>query len=257
MIDVEKRLTEDLHAALAGEPPLGFDPDEVADRAGRSRRKRRSVYLTASAAAATTALVAVAVTVGSPDDAGRNIGVGTVTAPPNPTSAPAAKPAACQDTPPRKEPPDGFPGSKEVVARLDREVPNAVDEHLPGGAVERSDPMQARDCPPTLVSGYFLGETALALFLIHAQPQLDEAHDRHADSRFERLVDEFTAEDGALVRVYEPTISKPGAPESLSVVRLGTDGMVGDASYYPRDTLAVADVVALLGDPRLHFPIPH
>jgi len=252
MIEIEKRLTEDMHAALADEPPLGFDPDELADRAGRSRRRRRSAYLTASAAAATTVLAAVAVVVGSHDDAGRNTGTGTVTAPASPTSVPAAKPAACQDTPPRKDPPLNFPGSAEVVERLDREVPEAVGERLPSDSIERTDPMLAMDCPPTLVSGYFLGDISIALFLTHARPELDDTRDRYAGAF--PVADEFTAEDGALIRVYE--VAK-GADQGLVVTRFGTDGMVAQASIAPRGSVAVADIVTLLGDPRLHFPIPH
>ncbi|MGH3878822.1 MAG: hypothetical protein ACRDSK_17460, partial [Actinophytocola sp.] len=211
------------------------------------------------AAAATTALVAVAVVLGSPDDAGRNTGDDTTTAPASPTSVSAAKPAACQDTPLRKDPPLNFPGSAEIVERLNRSVPEAVGEHLAGGSVERSDPMLAMDCPPTLVSGYFVGDTSIALFLIHARPELDDARDRYADAF--PVTDEFTAEDGALIRVYEVTKGAfdgkvSNADRGLIVTRFGTDGMVAQTSISPRSSVAVADVVALLGDPRLHFPIP-
>lgn len=268
MIDIERRLTEELHAAVAAEPPLGFDPDEVTDRAGLLRRKRRRAYATAAGAAATTAvLAAVGVLVlGNDDGTGRTGETPTATAPATPTSKPVGKPAACQDTPRGQEPPEGFPGSKQLVARLDREVPEAIAEHLPGVLIEPSDPVQARDCPPTVVAGYFLDDTGLALFLVHANPEFDDEQDRYAqyaETRIVRRIDEFTAEDGAVVVVYEAAKKKDGgevvkgSPEdSLTVVRLGRDGMVAHASFSPGNTVAVADVVKLLGDPRLHFPIP-
>jgi hypothetical protein len=269
MIDIERRLADELRAAVADEPPLGFDPDEVADRAGRLRRKRRRAYSMAAGAAATTAvLTAVGVMVlGNPDDTGRTGGTPATTAPAKPTtSTPLAKPAACQDTPRGQEPPMGFPGSKQIVQRLDREVPEAIAEHLPGVSIEPSDPVQAVDCPPTVVAGYFLDDNGLALFLVHARPEFDDEQDRYAryaEIQIVRRIDEFTAEDGAVVVVYEAAKSKDGSevvkgsPEdTLTVVRLGRDGMVSHASFSPGNTMAVADVVKLLGDPRLQFPIP-
>jgi hypothetical protein len=267
MIDIERRLTDELRAAVADEPPLGFDPDEVADRAGRLRRKRRRAYAMAAGAAATTAVLAAVgvVVLGNPDDAGRTVGTPTATAPAKPTtSAPPAEPAACQDTPRGQVPPLSFPGSAKIVERLDREVPEAIAEHLPVDTVEKSDPMQAMNCPPRVVSGYFFGgNPGMALFLTHARPELDTALDRRTELPIVRRIDEFTADDGALFRVYEVTQNKDGTPvvkgspdDGLVVVRFGTDGMVAEASISPRDTAPVADIVALLGDPRLHFPIP-
>jgi hypothetical protein len=261
MTDIEKRLTEQLYAAVADEPPLGFDPDEVADRAGRLRRKRHRAYATVAGAAATTAVLAgVGVVVLGNHDTGRTADTPTVTAP---RSRPASKPAACQDTPRGQDPPLGFPGSKQIVQRLGREVPEAVAEHLPGVSIEPSDPVQARDCPPTVVAGYFLDDTAFALFLVHANPEFDDEQDRYADIPIVRRIDEFTAEDGAVVVVYEAVKNKDGSKvvkgsrdDTLMVARYGQDGMVTHASLSPGNTVAVADVVALLGDPRLHFPIP-
>ncbi len=57
---IEERLADHFQAALANEPPLGFDPDDVVDRAARTHRRRTTV-LAASAATATVALAAVTV----------------------------------------------------------------------------------------------------------------------------------------------------------------------------------------------------
>jgi hypothetical protein len=63
----ENQLRERMHAAVAGEPPLGFDPDELTDRAGKRQRQRRAIL---GATAATLVLAAGAVTVGAVDQVG-------------------------------------------------------------------------------------------------------------------------------------------------------------------------------------------
>lgn len=261
MIEIEKELTEGMHAALADEPPLGFDPDEVADRAGRLRRRRHLAYATAaSAATATAVLAAVAVVVGNRDDAGRDVGTPTA----SPTTEAPAEPAACQDIPPIENPPMHFPGSKQLVLRLYRDMPDAIAEHLHVDAVKQSHKIYAMDCPPRLTSGYVFGDdVAIGLYLSHARPGIDDEGDPYTGIPNVRVIHEYTAEDGALIRVYEITNGKDGSEivrgseeDPLIVVRLGTDGMVGKATIYPR-MVAIEDVVALLGDPRLHFPIPH
>ncbi|RCW47103.1 hypothetical protein DFQ14_101447 [Halopolyspora algeriensis] len=39
----ERTLREGMRDAVGGEPPLGFDPDQVVDKAGREQRKRRAM----------------------------------------------------------------------------------------------------------------------------------------------------------------------------------------------------------------------
>ena len=57
----ETQLEDRMHEALLDEPPLGFDPDEVVDRAVRLQRRRRLTLATAGAAAGVLVLAAAAV----------------------------------------------------------------------------------------------------------------------------------------------------------------------------------------------------
>jgi hypothetical protein len=57
---IEEQLADRFRAAVADEPPMGFDPDDLVDRAARTHR-RRSAVLAASAAAALVVLATVAV----------------------------------------------------------------------------------------------------------------------------------------------------------------------------------------------------
>jgi hypothetical protein len=243
MIDIEKRLADRMHAAVADEPPLGFDPDEVVDRAGRLRR-RRSGYTAAGAATATAVLAVAAVTVlGNHDDVARN----DVTR--NTGTAAATAPAACQGT----EIPPRFGGYAKLEDRMKRVLRPAVAAHLPGADVEPSQPVLAADCPPTVGAGFFVDDTAVELFLQHDRGELDDQQDRWADNPMFHKADEFTAEDGALIRVYEA--GEGGKGGGRVVMRFGQDGMVAQAEIHPRTGVAVADLVELLGDPDLSFPV--
>lgn len=63
----EQQLEERMLASVADEPPLGFDPDELVDRAGRRRNRRRTV-LGATVAAAALMVTAIAIGTGSDRD---------------------------------------------------------------------------------------------------------------------------------------------------------------------------------------------
>lgn len=47
---IEEQLRDGLRAAVTQEPPLGFDPDELADTARRAAHRRRTAWATAAAA---------------------------------------------------------------------------------------------------------------------------------------------------------------------------------------------------------------
>jgi len=94
MNDLETRLRE----VEVPEPPLGFDPDEVADQAARHTRKRRTgIAVTAVAAASVVAAV--------------------VFAPSHPPAQPAAPP---------------LPPSPAVQARINQALTDALARVLPG-----------------------------------------------------------------------------------------------------------------------------
>ncbi|OLF09479.1 hypothetical protein BLA60_20195 [Actinophytocola xinjiangensis] len=78
----ERQLIDDLSTAVLNEPPLGFDPDEVIDRAARRRRHTMATAMTGSAAVlvAVTAIAFGATGANSPPS------VGVASQPPGPAS---------------------------------------------------------------------------------------------------------------------------------------------------------------------------
>jgi hypothetical protein len=121
----ENQLSERMRAAVAGEPPLGFDPDELTDRAGRRQRQRRTVL---GAAAVTLVLAAGAVTVGAVTQGGGH-GVGS---PPSVTS----------DCP-------------QPMATL---APTVITRHIPGVALD------AYDLKCTQVDHEYVGQGRIWLY---------------------------------------------------------------------------------------------
>jgi hypothetical protein len=63
---METQLAERMHEAVADEPPLGFDPDELTDRAARRQRRRRAIA--ASIAVVVASLIALPGVIGGRTD---------------------------------------------------------------------------------------------------------------------------------------------------------------------------------------------
>src|SRR5215469_16984719 len=62
----EHTLTREFDRAVRGEPPLGFDPDDVVTTAGRRQRRHRTTMLAAGGVAAiAVAAVAVPLAIGT------------------------------------------------------------------------------------------------------------------------------------------------------------------------------------------------
>ncbi|GAB1511328.1 hypothetical protein [Actinophytocola sp. KF-1] len=243
---IEDRLADRMRAALTDEPPLGFDPDELADRAGALRRRRRAAVAVAGVAAAVLA-VAVAAVVAT---AG---GRGPETGSPPPTTAPGT---VCRGVEEGAVPPLNFPGSAAVVDRLDAAAPAAIAEHLPGVTVRPSETgMIAYDCPPNVGTVYPVNgaDQSVMVYVVHAEDTLDLANDRYAEDRDYRLLDEGTATDGARIRAYQ--YRGPGSGAVLVVVRFGPDGTVTEASVSGQGPLVAdrAALTALASDPELRF----
>jgi hypothetical protein len=242
---IEKQLEQSMHAALAGEPPLGFDPDDVVDRAARRHRQRRAFAVVAAMAGVVGLATATLLVAGGSD------GAPTATAPD----------AVCETAPPGAHaPPEGFPGSDAIVARLRAAEPGLLAEHVPGTTFDPPEgvDMGAFDCPPFIaVSRYVSGGTgeSLALQLTHRRDRLDLAGDPYADDLFHRLVGDKQAADGARIRVYR---EKSPLQPMLAVVRFGPDGMITEASVIAADARTITEdqLTALATDPELRFPLP-
>jgi hypothetical protein len=247
---IEKQLTDHMNAVLADEPPLGFDPDELVGRAVRQRR--RTIATVGTSGAVLVIAVATAVATGSTD--ARRSPVGTPSSTSSSTPSTVLWPeSVCVTEGSGSTPPLNFPGSLEIIARLDASAPAVIAAHLPGVTVQPSETgMIAYDCPPNVGTVYPVNgvDQSVMLYLIHARHQLDLAHDRYADNAAYQLVEETTAADGALIRTYRDETGTV-----LVVVRFGQDGMITEASVSGAGTLVAnsAQLRALASDPELRF----
>jgi hypothetical protein len=245
---IEKQLEDRMRTALTDEPPLGFDPDEVVDRAGRLRRQRRATF---GAAAAVLVLAVGAVVVGGRGERGSG--------PASPDRTIAGK--VCTDPPEGPRPRVNFPGSAEIAARLNAEMPGLLTEHVPDVPFEpeAGGSMAAYDCPPNVGRSYAVsGGTGefLTLYLIHRRDRLDLTGDRYADDPFHELVSDEPAAGGARIRVYRN--SELSQQSSSVVLRFGADGMITEASVLAaaERTVSEAQLTELASDPALHFDLP-
>jgi hypothetical protein len=249
---IEKQLENRMRAAVDGEPPLGFEPREIVARAARSRRQRRATIAAAGGAGAVlvvAASIAFATAAGGPGNSAGATGDAsdTTTGSPRPV---------CQ-SPDDGEPGAEFPGSDKIVSRLRQEVPAAVHEHLEVGT-KPVNHLGAHDCPPTIVAEYTTDTVIpwLRITMVHARPALDDGHDQSAQDTKLHLVRERPGEDGARIRIYQMVPDVNGtAPRPLSVVRLGADGMVTEVTESNGSRFSEQQLVALVSDARLTFPV--
>src|SRR5690242_5855400 len=124
---IEERITETFRQVVAGEPPLGFDPDDVVAEAARRTRQRRAI---AATTAATGVVALAAATLLATAGTGAQVPVG---APPAPThtsvSVPKTKPEPGTNLP---SAPPAFPGSDVAVRDLGRTIPAVLADRVPG-----------------------------------------------------------------------------------------------------------------------------
>lgn len=245
---IEEELQDRMRAAVADEPPLGFDPDELVDRASRRRRRSTLAAVGATGGVLTVAVAAVLFT-GMPSE-GTKVGTTVTTAPTVPIAP------VCTGVEAGTVPPLNFPGSEAIVARLDEAAPRAIAAHLPGVSVQPPEAgMLAYDCPPNVGNVYPLNgvDQRLVVYVVHARDELDLAHDQYAGDANYRLVGEETAPDGALLRTYEN--ARADAGNMLVVVRFGPNGVITEAMLTGQGPLVVdrAALTALASDPELRF----
>lgn len=167
---IEDQLADRFRAAIADEPPLGFDPDGLANRAAHDRR-RQSAVIGTSVAAATVVLATVTVlqVVRAGDVPAGGVGsapttetqpcptkredpdpTGTPTKPTGPTTKPTEPPESKRATETKPDHPKPTPlkplvpcdddvtevgpfaGWEQAVARIEDAAPKALADHLPG-----------------------------------------------------------------------------------------------------------------------------
>lgn len=231
---IEQQISDRLRDAVADEPPLGFDPDQVVDRAGSRQRSRRAIIGTM---AATSAVAVAAVAVFA--TGGEQVQV----AGPNQ----AYPPAACLD-------------SAQDANKVHRLVRQALAEHIPG---TRFDP-EARYVRSTSDSGAVcdvsvwhdvVGVTPAQTVAVSLEYVSGHGGDPIADDPSFERVRETHNPDGSVLRSYG---RKASADEQESqyagiAVHLRPNDMVIWASTTDLRAASVEELTALVTDPRLTF----
>jgi hypothetical protein len=224
---IEDRLAEKFHTAVAGEPPLGFDPDEVVTEAIRRRRRRQAAGATALATGGVAlAAVAVFASAGTPGSSGVRAGA-------DPTGSSVVETTV---TPPGtdKNVPGGpstsptFPGSDDVVANLGLVIPTVLRERVPGLTFDKPDSgmLIVEDGRHGVGGAYLVGGTThryVTVFVYHDKDQLDLAGDPAASGGWGVPVSDTPQQDGSHVRVYS---TDGGDAQGLTVVHLRADGVI-------------------------------
>jgi hypothetical protein len=267
---IEERIADRFRAAVADEPPLGFDPDDVVTKAARLRRRNRAV---AGSALVTTGL-AVAATVFATDPGGvpaAGPGSGAAgwvsPAPSGPggalaPSAPSAQPGSEKPDVPQSTGPATFPGSDAAVARLRVVIPAVLAERVPGLTfIEPDGGDLAVEPKGRLIGGAYRASGTkrryVGVWVAHDGDTLDLGKDPATAGGWGPLLGESTLPDGSRLRVYGQ--SGAGA-QSLTVLHFRADGVIvlveTTAKPEPgRTGLAVTQEVltAIATDPRLTF----
>jgi hypothetical protein len=247
---IEERLTEQFHNAVAGEPPLGFDPDEVVSEAGRRRRRRQAVGATALATGA-VALAAAAVFATSVPS---QVSTGAT---PSASSVPSGKDVAVEPAPA-----SSFPGSDGVVANLGQVIPQVLRERVPGLVFDKPDSgeLMVTEGRHGVGGAYRAAGTKhryVTVFVYHDRDGLDLAGDPAAGGGWGPPVSDTPQQDGSHIRVYQ---SGDGTDLGMTVIHLRTDGVIvqADTTAKPEPgqngLAANQDVLtAVATDPRLTF----
>lgn len=243
---IERKISDRMRAAVADEPLLGFDPDEVVTRAARKRRNLRAV--TATAVTAVAAVITAAV-VSLPT--GGQGGALQVAGSPSQPATKQAPPDTC-----------GYPWAPvkeaDIVKKLRRVAPKIVTDHAPDVRVEAVEPIGS-SCPLKGNAGFTLPGTDqhFALYEIRYQEGLDLVNTPSTGGLPDQISDKPGAH-GSRVEVYQGTNS---AESVRAVMHRRADGTVTLAYLWapPLKTiehfaLTVPQLQGMATDPRLAFP---
>jgi hypothetical protein len=115
----ESQLRDGLRTAVADEPPLGFDPDAVADAARAGVRRRRTVLTATGGTFAVVGVVVAAVALAGIGGAPQLQPLGTSSDQPSPTSEPLGPPTAL-------DPPGLAARADQLIAHVVAVLPQVV-----------------------------------------------------------------------------------------------------------------------------------
>ncbi|TDV42153.1 hypothetical protein [Actinophytocola oryzae] len=256
---IEDRLAEEFRSAVTGEPPLGFDPDDVVTEAAHRRRRRLAAGATAFATGGVAlAAAAVFATSGMAGSSDVRVGAGPSGSVVSTTPPGEGKPA--ESMPPSTPP--TFPGSDEVVANLGQVIPAVLHDRVPGLEFTEPDsgPLMVVDGRRGVGGAYLVSGTThryVTVFVYHDKDTLDLVGDPAASGGWGPLLSDTPQQDGSHLRVYG---LGGGDSQGLTVLHLRTDGVIvqADTTAKPepgQNGLAVSQEVltAVATDPRLTF----
>jgi hypothetical protein len=252
---IEERIAERFLAAVADEPPLGFDPDDVVTGAARRTRQRRAI-------AATTVATGVVVLTAVALFAANGTGQVRVGAAPTGTTETAPPHSVSKTEGPPPPPPPAFPGSDAVVRDLGETIPTVLAARVPGlhfGAPD-SGVLMVDQSRRSVGGAYKVAGTThryVSVFVYHNASALDLAGDPAAAGGWGPWHSDTTRPDGSHLRVYG---SDGAGTQGLLVVHLRTDGVIvlADTTAKPepgkQGLIVSQDVLtAIATDARLTF----
>jgi hypothetical protein len=231
---IEDRLTDEFRSAVIDEPPLGFDPDDVVDRAVRRRRHRSAITFTVTAVAVLAVGAVAALQLVRPGNEPTN-NVASVPTTKTSAGAPPCDPLTGMCEVPRCDPATGicepcydrltnmmcgqrgFPGSEEITKKLDLVVPQVLTERGVGTMSRHPDGWSPTETKRCLSTSYAADNNPqlLAIAICHdPNTRLDDP-----DPQFPTR--DTTLPDGSTVKVYTSQNS-----EFFSVTHVRTDGVV-------------------------------
>jgi hypothetical protein len=256
---IEQRIADRFRTAVLAEPPLGFDPDDLVDRAKRQQRHRRAIV---ASAAATVGIALAAVGVFAASGGGARLDAGSPPGSVPPATESPTPPSAKENVDPTTAPPS-FPGSEAAVAHLGQMIPMVLAEKVPGLKFTKPDSGELMvDSTRRAVGGAYQATGTkhryVSVFISHHTDTLNLAGDPAAGGGWGPLTSDTTRTDGSQLRIY--TFGDGGSAAGLLVVHLRTDGVIvmADTTAKPepgRSGLAVSQQVltAIATDARLTF----
>lgn len=232
-------MSERMHAAVLDEPPMGFDPDEVVNRAVRRQRNRRTVV----GAATAVAIMATASTLVF----GGHVG--------DLKTVPGTQPTESSDSPPPTEPAGTcvVEGEQsEVNSQFGNAAGRALVDHGPGVAFGPKDSLGGKTDEGCVQSIFYAYPTHSApdqrimIGFYHATTSLDLTDPIPGSV----LVQETPQQDGSVLRFYD---SLTGGTAINQVTHHRTDGLIVWARATPRELATVEQLTAIATDPDIAF----
>ncbi|MGO1050783.1 hypothetical protein [Crossiella sp. CA198] len=189
----DNQLIDDLRGIGGAEPPLGFDPDRVADTAAKLHKRRRALTGVSLGVAVAVAATAFSVSLVLPGDAEEDIGMAAA-----PTSWPTVTVA-----PRQSDMPSPNVDLSKQMERLKAELPEIIEQAKPGAQLKvgRIDQYQPNNWDHVSIGVGFVG------------PSGEQNYNLGIFGKAMKYQGGFNLNEKCAVLVYPPVNGKPRTEE--------------------------------------------